>query len=420
MKKQVLFFVAALASLSLQAQVKVAGNGNMSIQGNDSTPLSALSIGSAGDSIYKVYVESDKNGVYVHSKDTQNRGFAIDAMRTVPTSGTGYAIRGMAGRNTNTLIGNGPKVCGVFGEAQFNGSNSYGVVGFLSGGTNSYGAGVFGAACPIRDFEHPYQIYPLEPSRKRYAGYFYGDVHIEGDLAVAGEIASNVFLIPTITASNYSNQRNARSTESANQTIDKLGALETYSYYNESTETALSAVNAEQSTAMTADMDEASRKHYTLDVEQLEEVYPELVYDLGDGKKGINYVELVPILVQGINELKAEVEQLKAAASSQRTQRNTTAVDENMVEADIATLAQNDPNPFETSSTIRLNVPESVGEALLVFYDLNGKQIKQLSVETRGRSEHTVTSADFAPGMYIYALVTDGKVVETRRMLLLK
>ena len=36
MKKHVLLFVAALATLSLQAQVKVASNGNMSIQGNDS------------------------------------------------------------------------------------------------------------------------------------------------------------------------------------------------------------------------------------------------------------------------------------------------------------------------------------------------------------------------------------------------
>lgn len=290
----------------------------------------------------------------------------------------------------------------AYGAKNFN----FGVFGRLGGNANSYGAAIYGTTNPMDNGTMLIQ---------RYAGFFNGNVGVKGHLNVQGYINGTIIGVcpPLIPISRLS-------TESVDQTIDKLGTLVTYSYYNESTETALSAVNAEQSTAMTADMDEASRKHYTLDVEQLEEVYPELVYDLGDGKKGINYVELVPILVQGINELKAEVEQLKAAASSQRTQRNTTAVDEAMVEADIATLGQNDPNPFETSSTIRLNVPESVGEALLVFYDLNGKQIKQVSVETRGRSEHTVTSAEFAPGMYIYALVTDGKVVETRRMLLLK
>ena len=407
MKKQVLFFVAALASLSLQAQVKVAGNGNMSIQGNDSTPLSALSIGSAGDSIYKVYVESDKNGVHVQRKGQAWLGCGISAVSYNEGSSFSYGLNGKAISESASVIGASTnRAFGVMGEAYGAKNYNFGVFGRLGGNTNSYGAAIYGTTSPMDNGTMLGQ---------RYAGFFNGNVGVKGDLNVQGYINGTVIGVcpPLVPISRLY-------TESVTQTTDKLGMLGTYSYYNETTATALSAVNAEQSAAMMADMAEASRKHYALDVEQLEEVYPELVYDLGDGKKGINYVELVPILVQSINELKAEVEQLKAATSPQRTQRNTTAVDETMVETDIATLAQNNPNPFETSSTIRLNVPESVGEALLVFYDLNGKQIKQLPVETRGRSEHTVTSAEFAPGMYIYALVTDGKVVETRRMLLLK
>lgn len=407
MKKQALFFVAAIAALSLHAQVKVAGNGNMSIQGDDSMPQSALSIGSSGDSIYKVYVESDKNGFNVRRKGQMLIGTGVSSISYNESTSLSYGLSGKAISESATAIAaSSNRAFGVMGEAYGAQNYNFGVFGRLGGNANSYGAAIYGTVSPMDNGTMLNQ---------RYAGFFNGNVGVQGGLNVHGYINGTVIgtCPPLVPISRLS-------AESADFVIDKLGTLETFSYYNEPTATALSAANTGQSTATVADMADASRRHYALNVEQLEEVYPELVYDLGDGKKGINYVELVPILVQGINELKAEVEQLKAAASSQRTQRNTTAVDETMVETDIPTLAQNDPNPFETSSTIRLNVPESVGEALLVFYDLNGKQIKQVSVETRGSSEHTVTSADFAPGMYIYALVTDGEVVETRRMLLLK
>ena len=71
MKKQILLFVVAFAALSLQAQVKVAGNGNMSIQGNNSTPQSALSIGSAGDANYTLHISDSVNGIFAKKAITQ-------------------------------------------------------------------------------------------------------------------------------------------------------------------------------------------------------------------------------------------------------------------------------------------------------------------------------------------------------------
>lgn len=415
MKKQVLFFVAALASLSLQAQVKVAANGNMSIQGNESTPLSALSIGSAGDANYTLHISDSVSGIFAKKSDYTKSGVGVDAIVLSDASSSNFGLRGrVAVGYTSGTSNNVGTSYGVYGEVLNGVKNNFAIYGQLRGISNC-GAAVFGNA------NNNFTFCPTD----RYAGFFHGKVGVVGDLYVNGKIINPTFTFESpsnsdVTVQTFSNENTFSAT-------DRLGTLNTYTYYKSSLDCSLGTVVQIDSVRQTIaaatsieEMQEATRKHHALNADQLEEVYPELIYDLGDGKKGINYVELVPILVQGINELKAEVEQLKAAASSQRTQRNTTAVDENMVEADIATLAQNDPNPFETSSTIRLNVPESVGEALLVFYDLNGKQIKQLPVETRGRSEHTVTSAEFAPGMYIYALVTDGKVVETRRMLLLK
>ncbi|SDH45585.1 hypothetical protein SAMN04487901_1331, partial [Prevotella communis] len=46
--------------------------------------------------------------------------------------------------------------------------------------------------------------------------------------------------------------------------------------------------------------------------QELQTIYPELVVKGQDGYLGVNYIELVPILVRGIQELKSEVNELKA------------------------------------------------------------------------------------------------------------
>ena len=94
MKKQVLSFVAALAALSLQAQVKVAGNGNMSIQGNDSTPLSALSIGSAGDANYTLHISDSVSGIFAKKSDYTKSGVGVDAIVLSDASSSNFGLRG--------------------------------------------------------------------------------------------------------------------------------------------------------------------------------------------------------------------------------------------------------------------------------------------------------------------------------------
>ena len=54
------------------------------------------------------------------------------------------------------------------------------------------------------------------------------------------------------------------------------------------------------------------KKHFGLIAQELQTIYPELVVKGQDGYLGVNYIELVPILVRGIQELKSEVNELKA------------------------------------------------------------------------------------------------------------
>ncbi|MEM9685754.1 MAG: tail fiber domain-containing protein [Bacteroidota bacterium] len=86
---------------------------------------------------------------------------------------------------------------------------------------------------------------------------------------------------------------------------------------------------------------------------------------------------------------------------------------------DIA-LHQNIPNPFNRSTKIQATVPETVQQAKIVVYNLNGLELESYAVATRGNVSVKISGGRFPSGMYLYALVADGKVIDTKKMLLTK
>jgi len=165
-----------------------------------------------------------------------------------------------------------------------------------------------------------------------------------------------------------------------------------------------------------------SKHHYGLSVEQLEEVFPDLVYEQEDGTKSINYVEMVPILVQAINELKGEIEEMRADSEATTKKAMQPATDNGNSDEKLLllSLGQNKPNPFSNSTMIEVCIPEDVQKAFIYVYDLQGKKVEQVDVTARGKQNIQLTSARLTDGMYLYSLIADGKVVETRRMIVEK
>ena len=157
---------------------------------------------------------------------------------------------------------------------------------------------------------------------------------------------------------------------------------------------------------------------YGLAADQLKKVYPELVYEDEDGNVSINYVEMVPLLVQSINELSQELAELKGtSAKKAKKKAETTTINETASEVDMVRMDQNKPNPFSESTVITLNIPEKTQKANIFIYDMSGKQVQAIPVNERGETNITVYASDLTAGMYIYTLVVDGKVVVTRKMI---
>lgn len=88
--------------------------------------------------------------------------------------------------------------------------------------------------------------------------------------------------------------------------------------------------------------------------------------------------------------------------------------------SDGVSLSQNYPNPFASTTNIEVNIPHSVRIARLGVTDLMGRSLQTIDIEGRGPTSVAVSGDGMTPGVYVYTLMTDGKVVGYKRMLISK
>jgi len=65
-------------------------------------------------------------------------------------------------------------------------------------------------------------------------------------------------------------------------------------------------------------------------------------------------------------------------------------------------------------------VPEGVQQVSLILYNMQGAQLKVVQVQDRGQVEVKISSNELGAGMYLYSLIVDNKVIDTKRMILTK
>lgn len=394
------------------AQLKVNTNGNVAIQNASGTPLSPLSIGNNGNSDFTIYSTHDsRNGIFSQAKSNTIQWTLGGEMKSI-SDGMNFNV-GLKGEavTSNNLYKNKGRSFGVIGSAgnATQGWN-YGVYGRLAGSAN--GAAVYGTT---NITENGTQLF------QRYAGYFNGDVGVNGDLTVNGNI-DGVLLYESANLKQMETARGNSTTQENVPVKDMLTGISTISYYKDIPvkAQAIAEDTANVEVGKTdIELQKLSKKHYGISAEQLEEIFPDLVYTNTDGTKSINYMEMIPLLIQAINELNTKIAELETPGISKRTApktNETTGLDD--ITNDTGSLQQNVPNPFTGTTTIKMNIPASAKAAMLCVYDLNGKQIKQISIPNRGETSLSFSADMMSAGMYLYSLIIDSKLICTKRMVI--
>jgi hypothetical protein len=128
--------------------------------------------------------------------------------------------------------------------------------------------------------------------------------------------------------------------------------------------------------------------------------------------KALNYTELIPILVKGMQEQQQEMEQLRQTVQMLLEKLPATGT---VGTLNGAYLLQNSPNPFAQTTLVRCYVPASVKQAKLSIYSINGQFVKSIAL-TSGMNNVDIAANNLAAGEYSYTLIVDGQTADTKKM----
>ena len=163
---------------------------------------------------------------------------------------------------------------------------------------------------------------------------------------------------------------------------------------------------------------------------------PEVVKRSADSfqLRSLNYVEIIPVIVNAIKEQneiinqqknlielqKVELQYLKSKVdciSPCSSEISTKTTGNSNTEILYPRLEQNVPNPFGSNSTIKYYLPEGFQKGMILVSDLNGKQIKKYDVNP-GNGQIEINGREFSAGTYLYTLISNDKEIDTKKMII--
>lgn len=308
-------------------------------------------------------------------------------------------------------------------------SNYIGIYATADRGTTGENIGVWGSSGAVSSRNIGVKGTGLGTGN--FGGYFEGALHVTGQISSTNG---------TIVLSDQQFKTNINALNNASSIINQLQPK----VYN------LDSVNFSQ-------FGFDNKQHMGLIAQDVELILPNLVSNnvilaqtdsLGNeitpqvNYKGLNYQELIPLMIAGmkeqqselhtkdslLNNLQSEINYIKECLLNARiceegnrtiNQNPTTETNQKSIElinTNSIILDQNLPNPFAENTVINYNIPTDVVEAKLMFYDLNGRIIKELIIEERGESKLTVYGTNLKTGVYTYSLIADGELIATKKM----
>jgi hypothetical protein len=419
-------FGSTNAQLTSDREIPLNGNSiyfssDNTLGANKNRVFIGLDPGSSLPANSKLYVQESSTG------SPFRYSTAIDASNLDNATSPSIVLAGISGRAAGTNSSSGTNIGGSF-RAQNAPNNNHGIEG-VAGTVNlvkgssltifapaQYVGGVF-YANPASG-TNAIGVYSSVPNVSgNYAGYFDGDVYVNG-----GSNSGTGYLV----ASDAMFKTNINAITNASAIISQL---QPKTFYFD--------------TANSYKLHFSNKKQYGLIAQDVQTVLPELVgsstkpaeYDTAGNVttaavtyKNLNYDAFIALLIKSHQEMQSQLDSMKvvmASCCTNNTQmfnkpgntNKTSAIDVELNNADIIVLNQNTPNPFAEQTTITYNIPQSTNVAQILFYDVNGRQIKAVDITKKGAGQLNVYANDLTNGIYSYTLIADGKIIDTKKMI---
>uniref|UniRef100_UPI00037E5B32 tail fiber domain-containing protein n=1 Tax=Segetibacter koreensis TaxID=398037 RepID=UPI00037E5B32 len=361
----------------------VFGNaGTVGVYGNGGSY--GISGNASSSSGYGMFGQGGSIGVY-----GSGSSFGLYGYSGVQTAIYGYTGGGGAGNPT-----------GVYGN---NDSYGYGVAGYCR-----YGSGIFG-------------------SGGTYAGYFAGNVYSGGSYL----------------GSDRKLKQNITNLESAMDVINKLRP-KVYEFRQDGN---FKLMNLPQGT------------HFGLIAQDLEQVLPNLVKDtkfdtrmaLPGMKiesnpaqtkaaatqaseiidfKAVNYTELIPIIIKGmqelnvskdkkINDLQNQINKQQLEIDELKTLLQSITKPGVNITPTSAFIKQNTPNPLTNSTVISYYTPNDTRNAQILISDMKGSVLRTFNI-SKGEGQINMNVGELTAGTYNYTLYVNSNKIDTKQLIIVK
>ncbi|HEY6976825.1 MAG TPA: tail fiber domain-containing protein [Chitinophagaceae bacterium] len=166
------------------------------------------------------------------------------------------------------------------------------------------------------------------------------------------------------------------------------------------------------------------RKYYGLIAQEAEKIFPEVVthnkldgggdyYTMDYTAYGVLAIKALQEQQKKINDLEdriAKLETILASVAPGKVSSATGTVKD-------AALEQNQPNPFDQSTTIRYHLPQGA-KGQINIYDTGGVLVKSITANESGQVQ--INGVDLKSGTYTYTLMVNGQLAASKKLVLTK
>jgi hypothetical protein len=154
--------------------------------------------------------------------------------------------------------------------------------------------------------------------------------------------------------------------------------------------------------------------------QELEKFFPYAVKEGASGYLGVNYQNIIPLLLEGIKEQNNKIEELQRDIINLKEKGHADEEIEDAEQVPTGRLYQNVPNPSQGETEISYEISSNYKNAYLQIFDLNGQLRKKASLGNDKKGTVIISVHDLQPGIYAYSLVVDNYLLESKTMVISK
>lgn len=351
-------------------------------------------------------------GVGVYGKCDDNNGWGYGGYFEGDQAGVwSYGPIGVYGLSTVFAA----TAIGIEGYAETDDADAYGVYGHAESDVSLYNTGVYGLA--EQGFSYNIGVEGvISIGSTGAAGYFDGDLEYTGNLY------------------DVSDAKFKTDVQQLTGALDKILLLSPKVY----------ALQQDQYQGLNF----GKPTEFGFIAQDIEKVFPEMVknctapvnpYVAGAAPektaftyKAVNYTMMIPVLTAAIQEQQTMIDSKNAVIDAQQKEIDALNVRMANIEKMVTekggvipaaqmgsvtpVLEQNVPNPFNGNTEIRYFIPDGKSGASIVISDLSGKELNHFDIANDGSGSVVIQAGAMPAGIYLYALVIDGVITDSKMM----